>query len=283
MCWFLHCTVTYRHLSFLTHSPVLRYTWPGRGIPLLKCRPVIRVHRPLSPAHQLSTETMAVVSCAWGALRTNARSKWIAVLATNVKMRSCAWVLHVEYEIDPPWLQIIVSRGQTSHESVSARLCLQWAGSLGILCRSSAGGTVNKEETQRLEGVPWWDPSGPMAALHTMNTLRVPLIKNTLQGFPPDDITTLDQVPHPLQGWSVLDVGCGAGILSEVCHHFPSQTFDLCSHTRLISVQLETGSHLTLVLGVSVLKGYTHPHTHSRWLDLVLTSLALTLLRQTLL
>lgn len=140
---------------------------------------------------------------------------------------------------------------------------MQWAGSLGILCRSSAGGTVNKEETQRLEGVPWFDPSGPMAALHTMNTLRVPLIKNTLQGFPPDDITSLDQVPHPLQGWSVLDVGCGAGILSEVCHHFPSQTFDLCSHTRLISVQLETGSHLTLVLGVSLLKGYTHPHTHT--------------------
>ena len=80
---------------------------------------------------------------------------------------------------------------------------------------------MDKEETQRLESVPWWDPSGPMAALHTMNTLRVPLIKNTLQGFPPDDITTLHQVPHPLQGWSVLDVGCGAGILSEVCRHSP--------------------------------------------------------------
>ena len=91
---------------------------------------------------------------------------------------------------------------------------------------------MNREETQRLEGVPWWDPSGPMAALHTMNTLRVPLIKNTLLGVSPDDITTLDQVPHPLQGWSVLDIGCGAGILSEVCRDFPSQTFNLCSHTH---------------------------------------------------
>lgn len=34
----LYCTVTYRHLSFLTHSYAhSRHTWPGRGIPLIKC------------------------------------------------------------------------------------------------------------------------------------------------------------------------------------------------------------------------------------------------------
>lgn len=148
-------------------------------------------------------------------------------------------------------------------------LCLQWAGPLGLLCSSSAGGTVDKEETQRLESVPWWDPSGPMAALHTMNTLRVPLIKNTLQGFPPDDITTLHQVPHPLQGWSVLDVGCGAGILSEVCRHSPSQSSELCSHTHwLILVQLEMSYPCSLCLPVKeilVTHMYTHTATGSTW------------------
>ena len=115
---------------------------------------------------------------------------------------------------------------------------------------------MNREETQRLEGVPWWDPSGPMAALHTMNALRVPLIKNTLQGSSPDDTTTLDQVPHPLQGWSVLDIGCGAGILSEVCR----------THTLALLIPESNLKWPPMSLGSSHLrdKGNTHVHTHTQ-------------------
>ena len=71
---------------------------------------------------------------------------------------------------------------------------------------------MDEEEAQKFGDVSWWDPSGPMAALHSMNMLRVPLIKNSLLGLPPDDVTTLDQKPHPLHGCSVLDIGCGAGL-----------------------------------------------------------------------
>jgi len=89
-----------------------------------------------------------------------------------------------------------------------------------VLCSYQTGGTVDEVEAQKFRDVCWWDPRGPMAALHSMNMLRVPLIKNSLLGLPPDDVTTLDQVPHPLQGCSVLDSGCGAGLLCEV---YPSQ------------------------------------------------------------
>ena len=75
---------------------------------------------------------------------------------------------------------------------------------------------MDEEEAQKFGDVSWWDPSGPMAALHSMNMLRVPLIKNSLLGLPPDNVTTLDQKPHPLHGCSVLDIGCGAGLLCEV-------------------------------------------------------------------
>ena len=50
----------------------------------------------------------------------------------------------------------------------------------------------------------WWDTSGPMAPLHGLNSLRVPFIHETLN--PPSA-----NRPH----MDVLDVGCGAGILSE--------------------------------------------------------------------
>jgi len=45
----------------------------------------------------------------------------------------------------------------------------------------------------------WWDPEGPLATLHAINALRVAYI----------------EAIAPLAGTTVLDVGCGAGILSE--------------------------------------------------------------------
>lgn len=45
----------------------------------------------------------------------------------------------------------------------------------------------------------WWDPQGPQKALHALNPARL--------GYVADRV--------PLQGAAVLDVGCGAGLLSE--------------------------------------------------------------------
>ncbi|MEL6367497.1 MAG: bifunctional 2-polyprenyl-6-hydroxyphenol methylase/3-demethylubiquinol 3-O-methyltransferase UbiG, partial [Pseudomonadota bacterium] len=57
----------------------------------------------------------------------------------------------------------------------------------------------------------WWDPTGPFWPLHTLNELRVSYIREQLR-----DRFQLDQDrAAPLAGLSVLDVGCGGGILSE--------------------------------------------------------------------
>lgn len=57
----------------------------------------------------------------------------------------------------------------------------------------------------------WWDKTGPFWPLHRLNELRVQWIRDRLcKHFDRD--TALDR---PLAGLSVLDVGCGGGILSE--------------------------------------------------------------------
>jgi 2-polyprenyl-6-hydroxyphenyl methylase / 3-demethylubiquinone-9 3-methyltransferase len=57
----------------------------------------------------------------------------------------------------------------------------------------------------------WWDPRGPMAPLHAMNPARMGWIVTRLalaHGRDP-------KAERPLEGLSVLDVGCGAGLASE--------------------------------------------------------------------
>jgi 2-polyprenyl-6-hydroxyphenyl methylase/3-demethylubiquinone-9 3-methyltransferase len=57
----------------------------------------------------------------------------------------------------------------------------------------------------------WWDRDGPFWPLHKLNELRVGYIKEKLcQHF-----GRSSAAERPLEGLSVLDVGCGGGILSE--------------------------------------------------------------------
>lgn len=76
--------------------------------------------------------------------------------------------------------------------------------------------TLNREEVDKFKAMAstWWDPSGPCRPLHSMNTLRIPFIRDGLlqSGLCSPD---LEDTAAPLTGLRILDVGCGAGIVSE--------------------------------------------------------------------
>lgn len=86
-------------------------------------------------------------------------------------------------------------------------------------CRGAAGGkgstagtdsptraTVSATEVARFDALAarWWDPDGPMRALHRMNPARIAWIAARIR----DHFPTPDRV-------RVLDVGCGAGLAAE--------------------------------------------------------------------
>lgn len=60
----------------------------------------------------------------------------------------------------------------------------------------------------------WWDLSGPMKGLHAMNSLRVPLIRDGLISTGKIDEKLVNK-GNVLEGVDILEVGCGAGILTE--------------------------------------------------------------------
>ena len=77
---------------------------------------------------------------------------------------------------------------------------------------------VSRAEVDRFNrlGALWWDPQGPMRALHKLNPVRVGYLREVLARHFSYDGSPRDwRAPAPLQGLKILDIGCGAGILSE--------------------------------------------------------------------
>jgi 2-polyprenyl-6-hydroxyphenyl methylase / 3-demethylubiquinone-9 3-methyltransferase len=74
-------------------------------------------------------------------------------------------------------------------------------------------GTVDPAEVARFEAIArtWWDPKGPMRTLHKFNPVRLSFIRDeTARRFGRDPHS-----PDCLAGLSLIDVGCGGGVLSE--------------------------------------------------------------------
>lgn len=77
----------------------------------------------------------------------------------------------------------------------------------------AAGSSVRPDEVERFDRLAesWWDPSGPMRPLHRINPLRLTFIRDEACRH----FGRAPRAPFPLQGLTALDVGCGAGLLSE--------------------------------------------------------------------
>jgi 2-polyprenyl-6-hydroxyphenyl methylase/3-demethylubiquinone-9 3-methyltransferase len=57
----------------------------------------------------------------------------------------------------------------------------------------------------------WWDPAGSSAMLHRLNPVRLGFIRSAIDAHFGSDRRTM----RPLVGRRALDVGCGAGLLTE--------------------------------------------------------------------
>jgi len=102
------------------------------------------------------------------------------------------------------------SRSVSSHHSQ-----LSAPGATGAT--DGSRGTLNEEEVNKFQNMTnqWWDPNGPAKGLHSMNDLRVPLVRDGLIHTHRVDPGATAAGAEPLAGLNILDVGCGGGLLTE--------------------------------------------------------------------
>lgn len=92
-------------------------------------------------------------------------------------------------------------------------------------------GNFRQAELDRFNALAqrWWDPQGPQKALHALNPVRAAYIAERV----------------PLQGARVLDIGCGAGLLSEALAQAGAQVTAIDLAPDLVKVaklhRLESG------------------------------------------
>jgi 2-polyprenyl-6-hydroxyphenyl methylase/3-demethylubiquinone-9 3-methyltransferase len=76
-----------------------------------------------------------------------------------------------------------------------------------------ASTTIDPAEVARFEKIAetWWDPNGPMKVLHRFNPVRLAYVRDeACRRFGRDPRSA-----RSLEGLTILDVGCGGGVLSE--------------------------------------------------------------------
>ena len=93
--------------------------------------------------------------------------------------------------------------------------------------------TISKKEIDKFSKIAeeWWDPMGKFKPLHKFNPIRISYIRDNI-------ISTfkIKNKKNPLENITILDVGCGGGLLSEPMHRLGAKVVGIDASFRNIEI-----------------------------------------------
>ena len=110
--------------------------------------------------------------------------------------------------------------------------------------------TIVAEEAERFGklAADWWDPDGSSAVLHKLNPVRLKYIRDQI-----DQHWQVDECSRtPLEGMTSLDVGCGAGLLTEPLTRLGAKVTGIDASSEVIAVARAHASAMDLEIDYRV-------------------------------
>jgi 2-polyprenyl-6-hydroxyphenyl methylase/3-demethylubiquinone-9 3-methyltransferase len=90
----------------------------------------------------------------------------------------------------------------------------------------------------------WWDPAGKFRPLHKFNPVRLAYIRDwALKHFGRDET-----LMRPLEGFRVLDIGCGGGLLTEPLARLGAEVTGIDAGSKNIAVAKLHAERMGLVI-----------------------------------
>lgn len=106
----------------------------------------------------------------------------------------------------------------------------------------------------------WWNPRGPLAALHAYNPARLAFIRQAAQ----------QGLGREIEGLSVLDVGCGGGILAETLANAGASVTGIDGTREAIAAAKAHAAQSSLT--ITYLVGDVAAHKNKAGYDMVIAS-----------
>ena len=93
--------------------------------------------------------------------------------------------------------------------------------------------TINKQEIEKFSKMAdeWWNPEGKFKPLHRFNPVRIEYIKNCIVNH-----FNIKNKAQPLKNLSILDIGCGGGLLSEPMYKMGANVTGLDASEKNINI-----------------------------------------------